>query len=1106
MVIHMSDCRGSRVPTPMPASIAVLAACVMLAMLCALRADAQETDVPVNFWQQATIYRDEWGIPHIQADSLEAMAFAFGYAQAEDHIEPMLHAYRVANGRAAEVFGPDYADSDEFSLKMAHAALAEQAYAVAGDATRALCAGFAQGVNTWLMDHPGEAPSWSDGVRPEDILALLHAYLMSFAPMDVPGLFSRDPASLTGNAWAIGASRSATGEPILVVNPHVDYRGPFQWCEAHLTVGDYNVLGATLFGLPIILQGHNGVLGWALTPNAPDFADVYVRTTQTQQTDQNPADLSGSGGSDETELELLRTLQLLVQTKSYRVLTPGGLEERQVSCLDTENGPYIGDINGRACLWQIGGYRDFGALAQLLDMGRSSDLTSFQAAWGQQQLPCFHLVYADRQGNLFYHYNAKVGDKYWPPAILDAGVDASSLKPVDWTRPVPANNPLFKWGPYASPDELPMVTNPPSGFLQACATTPWSVTDQTSLDPKDWPAWLVHDEDSMRANRVRRLLTLGMRSYEDMQAMLYDVLVPSAVLAVPKLIAAADGSGEWSAQTLPDLAPGLDALRNWNYVADADSKGMTFFHLYWTTLKSMAPATLSEGALLAALAEDNPEAQTLSLKAAEQTARTMRAEFGSLAIPWGDAHRFYRGNQSVPAAGAGSGDAVFIASAAAYADKIWRVNYGYAYAMAVKFGVTVDTVSVVPFGSSENPDSPHYADQMDLVRDRRMKVVRFDPEEVRRNAKRAYGCSVRFDPLGLPASGIIHSGNPVSVSSSMYTQPAAPLPLGLATFTVYTRVATEPSDAPITLDMNIYIPPELCTDAHLPSLVAYAYDDESGWTRLDSQEIDSQTRIIRFRDRRARTYAILGPAEYRAAQDSDIRSRVALSIPDSAIRERIPKLSSLKSSDAPPPLVPGAPGYREALQRRAQTPQPEPAVQSPQDESGPGQPPVAATPPSAGEMAQDTPLPDPQPPAADAAKPGTRQGAIAWGNTVQLRPPGVDGIVKVSADKAIGARLTVSVNTPRPFSEDLAAFTEFVQVECSSKDTPVKVFVSLRPAPGACDSQNLDKLALYAFDETGGWSKLPGQSYDPNLRGFSAEDSQPRCYALLGPATLRLQP
>ncbi|HEX72527.1 MAG TPA: hypothetical protein ENN65_04365, partial [Candidatus Hydrogenedentes bacterium] len=75
-------------------------------------------------WAEATLYRDEWGVPHVYADTPRGLGFAFGWAQAEDHLDDMLMAYRMANGRAAEVLGESWADSDAFSLKMGHARLA----------------------------------------------------------------------------------------------------------------------------------------------------------------------------------------------------------------------------------------------------------------------------------------------------------------------------------------------------------------------------------------------------------------------------------------------------------------------------------------------------------------------------------------------------------------------------------------------------------------------------------------------------------------------------------------------------------------------------------------------------------------------------------------------------------------------------------------------------------------------------------------------------------------------------------------------------------------------------------------------------------------------
>ena len=53
-----------------------------------------------------TLYRDEFGIPHVYAPTLEAASYAIGYAQAEDRLEELLKNYRRAAGTMAEASAP----------------------------------------------------------------------------------------------------------------------------------------------------------------------------------------------------------------------------------------------------------------------------------------------------------------------------------------------------------------------------------------------------------------------------------------------------------------------------------------------------------------------------------------------------------------------------------------------------------------------------------------------------------------------------------------------------------------------------------------------------------------------------------------------------------------------------------------------------------------------------------------------------------------------------------------------------------------------------------------------------------------------------------------
>src|SRR6185436_2601582 len=54
------------------------------------------------------ILRDEYGVPHVFAPTLETAAFAVGYAQAEDRLEELLKNYRKAEGTMSEAFGPEW--------------------------------------------------------------------------------------------------------------------------------------------------------------------------------------------------------------------------------------------------------------------------------------------------------------------------------------------------------------------------------------------------------------------------------------------------------------------------------------------------------------------------------------------------------------------------------------------------------------------------------------------------------------------------------------------------------------------------------------------------------------------------------------------------------------------------------------------------------------------------------------------------------------------------------------------------------------------------------------------------------------------------------------
>jgi len=807
---------------------------------------------PQTLWKQATLYRDTWGVPHVYAETPQAMAFAFGYAQAEDHLESMLFAYRVANGRAAAIAGEPYAESDAFALRMGHRRLAQRALETAEPVTAALCTGFAMGVNAWLLEHPGQAPPWAEGVQPQDVLALWHAYVTSMAPFDLPEVYRRRRAADTGNAWALAPDRTEEGAATLVINPHQYHEGPFRWYEAHLAAGDYEMRGATLFGLPVILQGHNGVLGWALTPNEPDFADVFEESLEGPQRD--PKDPRITSAIEEKA----PLLWYYSQAQPYYVRTAAGLEERYTPSLIRSRGPVF-EKDGGLYSWRIGGFRDFEGLLQLVEMGRAQSLEDFQAAVQLQQLPCFHIVYADRAGDLFYLYNARTSDRLLPQDIRD---QAPPLDPAQraWKAPLPAAFEAFAWQNIVPLNQLPYVLNPEAGYVQACGNPPWQATDKPPFGPETWPAWFVGDADTYRAQRVRQLLRSGKRTFRDNQSMLYDTVIPAARPMTQLLLDVVENNSARIEAAHPDLKTGLQLLEDWNYLADKDSPGMTFYHVWWAMLQAQTNRSqVSQRALYRALEQRNPLLVEAAVTAAEDAARMMRNDFDAISIPWGEVHRITRGERDEAIGGAGSGQPVFVASDFEYQDGRWLATYGYGFAMVVQFTDPPRAVSLVPFGASEDPESPHFDDQLDLMLEKRFKQAPFERETVWRYAVSATGRRVALMPQGAEAQLTLHA--PQRIVARLDTAAEAPQspPAGQAAFTLFVTPAVNPEDAKVETTVEFYIPAVLCKKRNLSALQLYGLDEEEGWRPVAQQRLDRAARVLWGEDTGARTYAVFGP-------------------------------------------------------------------------------------------------------------------------------------------------------------------------------------------------------------------------------------------------------
>lgn len=809
---------------------------------------AQPVADPAGFWNEVTLYRDEYGTPHIQAESVRSMAFAFGYAQAEDHLEPMLMAYRVAMGRAAAVRGESFAESDAFALKIANAQVSSVAMAQADPMTRDLCEGFALGINAWILEHQNQVPDWAEGVQPVDVLAYWHYLMVATAPFDLPGIYHPPPPLERANTWALAPQNTLEGATLLVMNPHEYYDGPYRWYEAHLMVGDVNWAGATLFGVPVLMMGHNDVLGWGLSPNGADTADFFEE--QIGGPPVNPADPRFTASAIDDVAPLL---SFMANAKPFYVRTATGLVERAVPSLIGSRGPIFEGKNGVLYSWGNGAFQQFGGLRQLLLMGQARSLPEFQQALSQQQLPCFQVVYGDKAGNIFYAYNARLGNK-------QAAIAADEPRPVDWTMPVNAGRYMFLWRDFITPSQLPHIENPESGYLQACGTPPWLATVNSGLNPADWPGWLVPEQPNYRVFRVNQILSSGRYSFRDMQAMLFDTLVPAAVDMVPLLLTMADARPELIRTAHPDLVTAMRLLRNWDLRADENSAALAYYNIWWALMKRRhADEFKSEAGLYQGLLANTPAAQAYALDAAAEAARVMRNDFSSLSLPWGNLHRIHRGNRNEPMFGTGTGDPIFYADNQTFVNRQWHTNFGYGFAMAVQFGEETRAASIVPFGASERPQSPHYQDQMGLFTDRRMKRTRFLHDDVIAHASSGLGRRVVLGSPALEGTCTIVLERPQRVTLEEITMPPRPFPGGQVPFTPAIRPVFPDGPVNHSWTVELRVPADRCDPAYLSRLQLHTYAPEKGWTPLAGQAFNRTHEVFSGSGSGSVMIAVLGP-------------------------------------------------------------------------------------------------------------------------------------------------------------------------------------------------------------------------------------------------------
>jgi penicillin G amidase len=120
--------------------------------------------------REVRVLRDEWGVPHIYAESVDDLFFAQGYVAAQDRLWQMEMWRRGAEGRMAEVIGPAAVARDRQARLLKYRGPFDDAeLASYHPEGRRIMTAFARGINAYIRDHTTRLPVEFvlTGIRPE---------------------------------------------------------------------------------------------------------------------------------------------------------------------------------------------------------------------------------------------------------------------------------------------------------------------------------------------------------------------------------------------------------------------------------------------------------------------------------------------------------------------------------------------------------------------------------------------------------------------------------------------------------------------------------------------------------------------------------------------------------------------------------------------------------------------------------------------------------------------------------------------------------------------------------------------------------------------------
>jgi len=628
------------------------------------------------------IERDEWGVPSIYGANDAAVAYGMAMAHAEDDFRTIQMRLAPAKSQLGAITGKDGAIVDYVNRFVASQATASSKIDLLSDGSRSMARGYADGINAYAAQHPDEILRHQlFPVTEEDVIAgfvLVSPFFYGFDSVlkklnagEVPG---EEPVTdrRGSNAIVVGPHRMEDASTVIISNSHQPWEGEAAWWEARIASGEgWSMAGPLFPGVPFILMGYNEHLSWTNTVNVPDLVDVY----------QLELDGSGKRYRFDDEWRDVEVEPFWIKVKFGPLILPIRQKiERSV------HGPIIRNDKGAFAV-RHAGMGEVRHFEQYYALNRATSFDDWQAAMRMNKIPSTNFLYADKEGNIAYLYNAAFPKR-----------DPS----IDWSGVLPGDSSDYLWTGYEPFEAQPFYVNPPSGYLLNANNTPLLATAvEDNLTQADVDH-LVGVESKL-TNRILRLTEL----FEEFRGKTFTL---DDIREIRRDTAYRFDSplGSLFKNLIDDPAiDGVDSeaaalLRAWDQ--DLDGQGAS------DSLAALVIYDLYLG--MRGYYDMKPHAQIVI----DAVAR-LREHFGTLDVPFTELSRLRRGDVDIPLTG---GPDALRALYWVLEEEDGRLagTAGDSYIGVIQWdanGELVRAETVYPYGSAMGrPNSPHYADQAEM--------------------------------------------------------------------------------------------------------------------------------------------------------------------------------------------------------------------------------------------------------------------------------------------------------------------------------------------------------------------------------------------------------